>query len=133
MQTSYSPWREAINDSEEYSAQRCLVGGVDPEYHSSHTHQEVQEQSKRIGVRAAKKAERLKGAQGILDAEGAATFRQLAARANDLALDRPDISFATKELCRCFASPTTDARDALKRLVRYLVQAPRMVWEFFHQ
>ena len=47
---------------------------------------------KRIGVRAAKAAEKLKTATGILSPENATTFRALAARANYLALDRPDIS-----------------------------------------
>ena len=35
-----------------------------------------------------------------LNPEMASEFRTLAARANCLALDRPDIQFATKELCR---------------------------------
>ena len=54
----------------------------------------------------------------------------MAARANYLAMDRPDTSFATKELCRCFASPNREAMDALKRLGRYLIGAPRLVWHF---
>ena len=33
-------------------------------------------------------------------------FRGLAARANYLAQDRPDIQFATKEVCRCMSKPT---------------------------
>ena len=57
----------------------------------------------------------------------------MAARANYLALDRPDISYATKELCRCFATPSVEAFDALKHLGRYLIQCPRLVWRFFHQ
>ena len=58
------------------------------------------------------------------------TFRALAARANYLSLDRPDCAFATKELCRCFAHPTKTAVEALRRLVRYLVGAPRVIWEY---
>jgi hypothetical protein len=40
-----------------------------------------------------------------LDEEGVRAFRFGAARANYLALDRPDIAFATKELCRRMSSP----------------------------
>ena len=36
----------------------------------------------------------------------ATEFRGLAARANYLSLDRPDIQFATKEICREMAKPT---------------------------
>ena len=68
---------------------------------------------KRMGVKAAKAAEKLKGIAGALGPEQATAFRAMAARANYLALDRPDISFGTKELCRCFAAPTKDALDAL--------------------
>ena len=59
--------------------------------------------------------------------------RSLAARANYLALDRPDIAFATKELCRAFASPNQQSFLALKRLGRYLTGARRMVWQFRFQ
>ena len=34
-------------------------------------------------------------------------YRALAARANYLAVDRADIQFATKEICRAMATPTT--------------------------
>ena len=85
---------------------------------------------KRIGMKAAKQEERRKNTQGALGPEAATAFRAMAARANYLALDRPDISFATKELCRCFAAPTEDAMLALKRLARYLIGAPRLVWHF---
>ena len=60
-------------------------------------------------------------------------YRALAARANYLALDRPDVAFATKELCRCFATPTHEAYTALKRLGRYLIGTARVVWDFSFQ
>ena len=63
----------------------------------------------------------------------ATTFRALGAGANYLALDRPNISDATKELCKHFARPTADAVRALKRLVKYLVGKPRVVWKFSFQ
>ena len=36
---------------------------------------------------------------GLLDKQEATRFRAVAARANYLALDRPDIQYATKEIC----------------------------------
>ena len=60
----------------------------------------------------------------------ATLYRALAARANYLALDRPDQGFAAKELCRDFSSPTRLSVEKLKRLVRYVMFAPRLVWLF---
>ena len=60
----------------------------------------------------------------------ATSFRALAARANYLAQDRGDISFATKEVCRHMAHPTRGAMRRLKRLGRYLLGHPRVVWKF---
>ena len=47
-------------------------------------------------------------------------FRAIAARANYLAMDRPDIQYAAKEICRWMAAPTEASVVALKRLGRYL-------------
>ena len=43
----------------------------------------------------------------------AAQFRALSAWANELALDRPDVAYATKELCRCFPALNSTAALAL--------------------
>ena len=43
-------------------------------------------------------------------------FRATAARANYLALDRPDLAFAAKELCRRMSAPRQRDRQALRRL-----------------
>ena len=45
-------------------------------------------------------------------------YRALAACRNYLAMDRPDIAYASKELCRDFARPTGRSAVRLKRLVR---------------
>eukprot|EP00969_Alexandrium_andersonii_P373649 15484522-Alexandrium_andersonii.AAC.1 len=42
-----------------------------------------------------------------LDQEESTRYRALAARADYLAQDRPDIHYATKALCREVAKPTT--------------------------
>ena len=60
-------------------------------------------------------------------------FRAAAARANYLAQDRPDCQFTCKEICRWMARPTTGSYEAIKRLCRYLVGAPRLVWKYDYQ
>ena len=62
--------------------------------------------------------------------EEATRFRGLAATANFLSLDRMDIQFATKEICRCMAKPTARGWQKLKRLRRFLKDHPRMIWKF---
>ena len=85
---------------------------------------------KRLGARAVKKHELLENVGGHLSEDQKTQFRALAARANYLALDRPDISFAAKELCRQFAQPNANSLKHLKRMVRYLVHNPRLVYVF---
>jgi hypothetical protein len=57
-------------------------------------------------------------------------FRALAARANYLAQDRPDLQYAVKEVCRSMAKPTVKGVEALKRIGRYLVGVPTLTWHF---
>ena len=57
-------------------------------------------------------------------------YRAAAARCNFLGLDRPDIQYAAKEVSRGMAKPTNRDLNRLKRLVRYLVTYPRLVFEF---
>ena len=60
----------------------------------------------------------------------ASLFRSFAARANYLALDRPDISQATKELCRRMSAPKAADLKALGRVARYLAGAGRVVYKY---
>ena len=60
-------------------------------------------------------------------------FRGIAARANYLAADRPDCQFSAKDICRWMSSPTELAMSALKRLCRYLVGRPRLVFKYNFQ
>ena len=69
----------------------------------------------------------------LLDDRSATEFRAMAARANFLAADRPDIGFAVKELCRGMAAPTARDAEALKRLARYLLGRPRLVLHYAWQ
>ena len=57
-------------------------------------------------------------------------YRALAARANYLAADRPDIMYATKEICRSMAKPTQAAWGKVKRLGRYLQGSRRTAFKY---
>ena len=90
----------------------------------------------------------LKGANGVTtpgenDARGqeeenevelgpneATTYRSIAARANYLSADRPDIMYAVKELCRGMAKPTKGHWLKLKRLGRYLIESGRTIMRY---
>ena len=68
--------------------------------------------------------------EGILNSQSATTFRAVSARGNYLAQDRPDGSYSSKELCREFAQPNALSLQKLKRLGRYYVGKPRLVYQF---
>ena len=87
----------------------------------------------RVRAKKVKEFEKLSSTGDILCKEEATAFRALSARANYLALDRPDIAFAAKELCREFAQPTKDSYMRLKRLARYLKGKPRLTWNYQYQ
>ena len=57
-------------------------------------------------------------------------YRSACMRAGYLALDRGDIQFAAKECARGMSQPIVRHGLMLKRLVRYLVLFPNMVWVF---
>ena len=73
------------------------------------------------------------GDQSPLSWAEARLYRACAARANYLALDRVDVAFAAKELCRRMSSPVWADLEALRRLAQYLVGVPRLVWHFAWQ
>jgi hypothetical protein len=57
-------------------------------------------------------------------------YRSSAARANYLAADRIDCQYASKEICRWMSAPKTTSWAAMKRIVRYLNGAPRLVYAY---
>ena len=69
----------------------------------------------------------------LLGEEETRAFRSGAARANYLAMDRADIAFATKELCRRMTAPREQDKAALIRVARYLSAEPRMVYHYSWQ
>ena len=86
-----------------------------------------------MGCSEAKRREQLDDVGEVLNAEESTLFRALSARALYLSMDRPDVQYSAKELCRDFAAPTRTSVTKLKRLVRYLVARPRLVWHFHHE
>jgi hypothetical protein len=70
------------------------------------------------------------GPEDVLPAAVASLFRSFAARANYLAMDRPDLAQATKELCRRMSDPRAADLQALGRVARYLLGAARVVYEY---
>ncbi len=79
---------------------------------------------------SSKEFEAAPGEGELLPERTASLFRSFAARANYLALDRPDISQATKELCRRMSAPKAADLRALARVARYLAGAGRVVYEY---
>jgi hypothetical protein len=61
------------------------------------------------------------------------TYRSSSARCNYVSADRPDASFACKEICRWMSAPSTTSWQSLKRLVRFFCGAPRLVYDFPRQ
>ena len=69
-----------------------------------------------------------------VDPKGGTHFRALAARANYFALDRMDLQYVTKkEVCRGMAAPTRGHVKKFRRLIRYLIEVPRVVTEYQFQ
>ena len=64
--------------------------------------------------------------------EQATVYMAIGARCNYmyLAPDRPDIQYATKEVCRRMAKPTPHAWEMLTRIGRYLKGNPGLVWHY---
>ena len=86
--------------------------------------------AKRKGAKKAKAFERLQSAGPILDPEEATAFRALAARSSYLSQDRPDIAFATKELCGEFARPSRRSYEKLRHVGRYLASSHRLAYSY---
>ena len=79
------------------------------------------------------KMEEAAGDDEVLEGHEATRFRAIAARINFLSLDRPELLYSAKEVCRSMATPTQGSMRKLKRLCRYLAKRPRVVQRFVHQ
>ena len=88
------------------------------------------DKNSRQGAKRVKKFERLEKDGPELSPADATMFRALAARANYLAQDRPDLAFAAKEVCREFAVPTRRSWERLEKVCRYICGVPRLVYKY---
>ena len=68
-----------------------------------------------------------------LEAELVPIYKSAAMRLAYLALDRPDVAFISKELCRAVSRPTVNAWEHLKHATHYLLKAPKLQWVFVRQ
>ena len=87
------------------------------------------EGAKVIGTAGVKTDKAMLEKDGPLGKDKWTLYRAIAARCNYIAADRPDIQFASKELCRWMASPSLLGLQGLKRLGRYLEGHRRLVFE----
>jgi hypothetical protein len=55
-------------------------------------------------------------------------FRGVAARANYLGPDRPDMLYASKEVCREMSKPSVAGLDKITRIAKFLSGRPRVAW-----
>ena len=69
----------------------------------------------------------------LLDHERFKRYQSICARANFLAIDRFDLQFAAKECCRAMSRPTCKDWAKLKRIGRYLIGRPRLVYHYKFQ
>ena len=63
----------------------------------------------------------------LLEDDRLKRYQSVAARINYLAMDRPDLQYASKETMRKMSAPTEDDELKLKRIGRYLIGRPRLV------
>ena len=68
--------------------------------------------------------------EDLLEHEKFKKYQSLCARANFLATDRMDVQFASKECCRAMSRPRVRDWAKIKRMGRYLVGKPRLVYRY---
>ena len=69
----------------------------------------------------------------LLTGGDASAYRALAARLNYLALDRPDVQYAAKEVSKYMSKPRDIDWMKLRRVAKYLIGKPRYVQLFCWQ
>ena len=79
------------------------------------------------------RAEEIDAEEPELEMHESTSYRSIAARLNFLAIDRVDIQFACKEICRSMSKPRRSDWDKIKKLGRYLRKHPRHVVFFEDQ
>ena len=88
------------------------------------------EGAKRVGTPGMKQTKEQVDADTELPASKHTAFRAVAARSSFLSIDRPEVQYAAKEICRWMSKPTAYGVQAPKRLGRYLDSHRRVVFEY---
>ena len=57
----------------------------------------------------------------------ATKLRRSAARINYMSMERPDVDHASTEISKCMSKPKVGDDSNVKRLIRYLINFPRMM------
>ena len=60
----------------------------------------------------------------------ATVFRGVAARANFLSLDCPDLQFPVQQMKSEMAKPMVGSWKRMKKIARYLINSKRVIWHF---
>ena len=68
-----------------------------------------------------------------MSSSDATLYRRAAARINDIALDRPDLSFASRVASSSMSSPKEGDDQIIKRIIRYLKGKPRVAIKYQFQ
>ena len=68
-----------------------------------------------------------------MNPEDVTGFRGVAARSMYLGPDRPEMLYASKEVCREMSEPSVGGMDKITRIGKFLAGRPRVVWEFPNQ
>ena len=109
-----------------WDEKRGLSYEADPRHVEIIKQQLTLEEAKAVSTPGTKEEDRIAADQDEpLDEDQATRYRALTARCNYLSPDRPDVSFAVKELARNMASPKKGDWTRPKRLGRHLVGHPR--------
>ena len=88
------------------------------------------ESGKGQGAPGIKDTKKVDGEGEILGDSERTLYRSIAARINYLAIDRADLQYAAKEVCRVMGSPTQGDWIKLKRIGRFLKMRPRLVMSY---
>ena len=73
------------------------------------------------------------GQEQPLETGDVTLFRGLTARSNYLSADRPEMMYASKEVCREMAAPSVGGLEKMVRIGKFLAGRPRVIWEFPNQ
>ena len=68
-----------------------------------------------------------------LEGRQTSLIRGLAARANDLSMGRPEVQYASKEVCHEMSKPTIQSLAKMKRIGQYVYGKIRLVWQYPHR